>query len=225
MTLERCLCVALPLKVQLILTSSRATTTIIIIYVIVLAANIAPVYYTTRFVMLPHPSMPNMTWLDIAFTENLASVEKYSFPINNGAVPFATFAIISVSTIVLVVALTSKTKWRQMSTVPGNSGSVSRRDRAVCKMVVLIALMFIICYTPICGIFIGIIVVPEFSILGHYKNLNSTLVSFSYILESANASCNIFIYYNTSTRYRQAFKQVFTNAYLLQKKRTTTFLK
>lgn len=212
------------IQVQLILTSSRATTTIIIIYVVVLAANIVPVYYTTRFVMLPHPRKPNATWLEIAFTEDLASVEKYSFPINNGALPFATFAIISVSTVVLVVALTSKTKWRTMSTAPGNSGSASSRDKSVSKMVVLIAVMFICCYTPICGIFIGMIAVPDFSILGHYKNLNSTLVSFSYILESANASCNIFIYYNTSSRYRQAFKQVFTKAYTLQKHRTTKLL-
>ncbi|CAG5119000.1 unnamed protein product, partial [Candidula unifasciata] len=192
--------------VKLIFTVKRVTIIIITIYIVILSGYMAPVYYTTRFAMLPHPRKPNTTWLGIAYTEDQPVVEKFSFAINNCLIPFTTFTIISVSTVVMVNSLRRKTKWRKISTGPNNSSSPSSRDKSVSKMVVLIAILFIVCYAPVCLLFIGKLVVPDISILGSYRNLNGVLISFAYMLETINASFNIFIYYNMSSRYREAFR-------------------
>lgn len=196
-------------QIKTIITAKRATIIIIFIYIVIFFGNVAPVYYCTRFAMQPNPNIPNATWLGLTFTEDRPIVDRYSFAINNCFLPFTAFTVISVSTIVLVVKLRSKTKWRKKSTAPGKSDSMSVRDQSVSKMVVMISTVFIICYTPVCVIFIGMIVVPKLSIDGTYGNMFGIVFSFAYILESINASFNIFIYYNMSSRYRQIFRQTF----------------
>jgi hypothetical protein len=142
----------------------------------------------------PHP-FENRTWLGIGVTDDRETVERYAFAINNCFLPFSAFAVISVSTVALVLKLRNKSKWRKTSTAEGKSDPLSIRDQTIAKMVVMISTVFIICYTPVCVIFIGMIVVPTLSTGNtEYGNMFAIVFSIAYILESINASFNVFIY-------------------------------
>lgn len=178
------------------------------IFVVIIVSNCAPVYYTTPFGIVNHPFL-NKTWIAIEFTSYRRPIEKYTFAINSILLPFSAFALVVVSTIILVIKLKSKTKWRQKSTAPGRSDTLSSRDQSVSRMVVVISSIFIGCYIPVCVIFIGMVIEPKLSVDGTYGNMFAILFSFAYILESINASINIFVYYKVSSRYKAVFRQTF----------------
>lgn len=196
-------------QIKTIVTPKRVTIAIIIIFVIIFAGEVVPMYYCTRFALVRHPFRKNRTWVGLRFTPDRKEVDRYSFAINNCFLPFTAFALITISTVVLVVKLRGKTNWRKKNTATVQSDSLSSRDQTVSKMVVMISTVFIICYTPVCVIFIGMIVVPKLSIDGTFGNMFAIVFSFAYILESINASFNIFIYYRVSSRYRQVFREAF----------------
>jgi hypothetical protein len=178
---------------------------------------VAPVYYSTRFLKQPHP-FENRTWLGIGVTDDRTTVERYAFAINNCFLPFTAFAVISVSTVVLVMKLRRKKKWRKKSTKEGKSDALSIRDQTVAKIVVMISTMFIIYYMPVCVIFTAMIVVPKLSIDGQYGNVFAVVFSIALLPESINASFHIFIYYKVSSRYRQAFRETFCRGSNLRSK-------
>lgn len=196
-------------QIKRILTHKRVATINIAVYIVTYFSNAAPVYYSTRFSAVPHPRKPNTTWLGIIFTNDGPLVDKYSYIINSCFLPFTAFTSICVSTCILVTMLKIKSQWRSKSTAAGSSDSLSARDHRVSKMVVMISTLFIVCYTPDCVIFIGIVSIPNFSVSGSFRNFNAALISFSYILESVNASFSILIYYSTSSKYRRSFRQCF----------------
>ncbi|CAL1541310.1 unnamed protein product, partial [Lymnaea stagnalis] len=206
-TLERCLCIAMPLKIKIIFTPKRVTIIMVSIFVI-LIASVSPVYYANRYGMKFFPDR-NKTLLGLIYTPDREQVEKVSFTINNIIVPFSAFLTILSCTIILVVKLKNKTKWRQRSAVSGQSETMSSRDQKVTRMVVMISTLFIVCFTPICVLFIGMTVEPGLSIDGKYHNMFFVVFSFGYILETTNSALNIFIYYNMSTKYRDVFRQLF----------------
>lgn len=181
------------------------------IYFIIFISYVTPGYHSTMFAMVEHPRKPNSTWLGISYSKDGAIIEKYSFVINNFLLPFNAFTVISISTVVLVIKLKSKTKWRQKFTasLASDSRSTSSRDQTLSKMVVMISTMFIICYAPVCVIFVFLIAVPTACRDGIFGNVYRILFSFAYILESINASFNIFSYYKVSSRYRQICRQTF----------------
>lgn len=175
---------------------------------IVLCSSAAPVYFVNRLAMTELPAK-NRTVLTLVHTEHRESVEALSFTINNVIIPFVSFIIIIICTIILVVKLRVKAKWRTMSTSSTQAESISNRDTKVTKMVVIISGLFIFSFIPVCINFIAMSLVPEFSIGGKYENISLVMMGIGFLLESANSSANIFIYYHMSSRYKQAFHQLF----------------
>ncbi|XP_005100342.2 allatostatin-A receptor [Aplysia californica] len=206
-TFERCLCIAIPLKVKNIITPKRVVIVIVSIFVI-LIGSVAPVYYSNRYGMKFFPDR-NKTLIGLVFTDDRKEVEGISYVINNIFIPFSAFAVVIVCTVILVVKLQNKTRWRNESTAAGQSDNFSNRDQKVTKMVTMISTLFIICFTPVSLIFIGKTVVAGLSIDGRYHNLYFVLFSFAYILESTNSAVNIFIYYEMSSKYRSVFDETF----------------
>ncbi|XP_005100340.1 allatostatin-A receptor-like [Aplysia californica] len=206
-TFERCLCIALPLKVKNIITPKRVAIVIVCLFII-LIASVSPVYYVNR--IGPKLSQKrNRTVIGLLFTEDREEVEAISFAVNNVIVPFCAFFVVIVCTVTLVVKLRSKTKWRKETASAGKSDNFSGRDQKVTKMVMMISTLFIVCFTPVSVMFIGMTVEPELSIDGQYRNLFFILFSFGFILESTNSALNIFIYYEMSSKYRTVFNHTF----------------
>lgn len=168
----------------------------------------SPVYCVNRFAWKFYPNR-NKTIIGLVYTEDRESVEKVSFAINNVFIPFSSFVTVLICTIVLVVKLQRKTKWRQKVTTTDNFDTAAKRDQKVAKMVVTISTLFISCFIPVCIIFLAMTLTPEFSIDGKYKNIFIVVFGLSFILESTNSAVNIFIYYRMSSKYRTVFRKLF----------------
>lgn len=127
---------------------------------------------------------------------------------------FSAFVIIIVCTAVLAIQLKQKTKWRMKSTVSVQGDNISDRNQKVAKMVVMISLLFIVCFTPITALYVAMSMVSEISVTGKYRNIQTIIGAIGYLLESINSSANIFIYYDMSSKYKAAFNMMFFKATL-----------
>ncbi|BFZ07855.1 hypothetical protein BsWGS_10894 [Bradybaena similaris] len=205
-TLERCLCVSMPLKVKNIATSKRTCIAIVSIFVVLTATGstqflyyrMGPKFYLER----------NKTLLGIIYTEDHVYYHKIAFPVNLVFVPNLAFVIVIVCTIKLVTQLKNKGKWRMASATTEEAARLTSANMKVAKMVVTISVLFICCFTPLSITSILISAVPGFSIDGKLGNFISVLAGIGFLLESVNSSVNIIIYYNMSSKYRDTFHQI-----------------
>lgn len=206
-TAERCLCITTPLKIKQIITPKRTTVTVCAIYTITIASFI-PEYQTSYLSWKFYPHR-NKTMIALFFTSNRKSLEGLVYFFYS-ILGISAFTTVIVFTVVLIVALKKKTRWRKTANVDKCSGeSISNRDKKTVSMVVLIATVLIVCYTPGIAVSLVTFFVPEVSIIGKYVNMFFVLWSFAFMFDALNASVNIFLYYNMSSKYRETFHQMF----------------
>ncbi|CAL1543382.1 unnamed protein product [Lymnaea stagnalis] len=205
---ERCLCITLPLKIKQIITPRRTTVILVAIYVLMMA-SFTPEYVTAYIDWKFYPDK-NRTLLGLVFTKERKSVEGLTF-LMYGILGKLSFLAVILFTVILVLSLRRKTKWRKKS-IFGNrqSEKISNRDKKTINMIILIALILIVCYTP--GIILSMVTVfePEFSIIGKYVNLFFAIWSFGFLFETINSSVNIFLFYKMSSKYRRSFNEMFS---------------
>lgn len=190
-----------------LLTPKRVTAIIICLFV-VLMGSAAPVFCANRlsFEFVPER---NKTLLALVYSPDRESIERVSFLINNVTIPFGAFVTIIICTTILVTSLRKKTRWRKTSVASSKSEAFSSRDEKISQMVVMISVLFIVCFIPVSILFIVMVVWPAFSLDGSQRNIFIVMFSFAFILESANSAMNIFIYYRMSSKYRSVFRRLF----------------
>lgn len=198
-TLERCLCVTLPLKVKNVFTPKRTVLYLEIVY-IVMVASVFPCFYTMRPAMIFDP-LKNKTLFGILFLEDREMIENITFVTNN-AIPGIALCQVVVCTAILVANLRQKSKWRLQATSAHSSMAMSTRDNKAVKMVVLISVIFIICYVPSMVAFVYVLVYPDARVDGLQRNLVYAVFSVLFHLESINAGVNIFIYFCMSSKFK-----------------------
>ncbi|XP_005091363.1 free fatty acid receptor 3-like [Aplysia californica] len=207
---ERCLCIAIPLKVKSIITRKLVITVNVMVFVIMFLSMI-PVYTTAYYDWKFYPDV-NRTLLGILYTANKKEVLGISIFFTDFAGPFSSFAIVIVSTVIIRIKLRQKATWRQTasnSAANSSSGELPKKERKVVAMVTTISIIFIICFTPVSLLHSAEAIEPEFDIIGKYKNLNWILYSFGFLLEAFNSSINIFVYFRMSSKYQEAFRRLF----------------
>lgn len=207
MTAERCLCVAFPLHIKQIITTRRTTAIIGLIYSVTLVSAV-PIYTVNQLGWKFYPEF-NQTLLGIVMTsENTAGITIVYF--THAFSGLLSFMVIIVLTAILMTKLREKSTWRKKACAQqDSSGSVSSRDRTTMAMVVLIASVLIVCYTPSTLLAVTTVWEPEFSVGGRYNNLYYVLWSCAFFMETINSSANIFLYLKMSSKYRQAFQEMF----------------
>lgn len=209
-TAERCLCITFPLKIKDIITPKRTTVVILSIYISTWMSGI-PVYCTTYLDWKFYPDR-NRTLLGLMFTEHQNITERVAYFIH------AIFGVLSVMgvaifTSILIRKLGETSLWRKSVNIQqAKSESLSARDRTAIFMVVLVAILLLICYTPSVILCVTTFLVPEFCVSGKYYNLYHFLWAFALIVETINSSVNIFLYLKMSTKYRRTFKYMFLGA-------------
>ena len=204
-TMERCLCIAMPLKVKMLITPKRTSIVITAIFILVFCSA-APVFTVILADWKFYPER-NKTLLGVVFAPNRAEVETVAFAFNN---LYGYIAMISVTifTIILVINLKSNSKWRQGTSTASSSESkneATTRDKRVVKMVVTISTMFVVCFFPITAVVVGTMVEPGFGKGGRYRNIYHSICSLCYAMETVNAAANFPIYMKMSSRFRVAF--------------------
>ncbi|XP_005108995.1 uncharacterized protein LOC101856054 [Aplysia californica] len=206
---ERCLCIALPLKIKRILTRRRTKITIVSIFILMICV-FSPFYYSTRLSWVLDP-VRNTSLLSITFAEEREIVDSIVFMIQGVIINTFTFITVICCTIILVIKLNSKTKWRQATACKGLGGKeeFGAKEKKVVKSVILISTIFIVCFMPAAVTFLAMFLEPEFNAGGKYENLCIAAASFVFTMETVNSSVNIFVYLNMSSKYREMFMTIF----------------
>lgn len=189
------------------MTSSRVSVLIVIVFVILLS-SVAPLYVVNKLGLKFFPGR-NKTLLGLVLTSDREKVERASFAINNVFIPFSAFIVVSVCTVTLVVTIRKRSAWRVKSTTATQADNITSKNQRVAKMVVVISALFIACFVPISALFVAMVIEPELSIDGTYRNTLIVVGGLGFVLESINSSVNIFIYYHMSSKYRCIFHQIF----------------
>lgn len=207
-TAERCICIALPLKVKQIITPARTKCIVISIFLLMFA-SVVPEYSTVYFGLKYKPDR-NRTVLGILFTSTRKRVVGFVF-IFHSILGISSFLAVAIITVILVIKLRQKSKWRQKSTCDNEqNAAMSSRDKKTVTMVLLIATILIICFIPTVTLLTVAFIVREFSITGKYSSIFHVMWSLAFFFEAVNSSVNIFLYYNMSSKYRQTFNEIFS---------------
>lgn len=159
-TFERCVCIALPLKVKTIITPKRTMCVVTGIF-IVMIASVCPVYYAITLGPIYDTSV-NRTVISLVYRRNGHYIESVSFSINLFA-QLSSFVFVIVCTIILVRNLHRKCRWRRKST---STDVITQRDKKVMKMIILLSIIFIVCFLPSAVNLIVMIIIPGYSIMG-----------------------------------------------------------
>lgn len=208
-TAERCLCIAVPLKVKQIITPARTKIIVISIFVFMIL-SLVPEYATIYFDWKVTPPW-NTSRVGMIFRNSRQNVVGFVF-ILHAVLGLTSFFTVILLTSALVVKLKRKATWRKKSTFDNDqSEAISSRDKKTMTMVVLIAGVLIVCFIPGVTLHTAGFFEPGLNLVGKYSNLFHIGWSFAFLFEAINSSVNIFLYYNMSTKYRQTLRALFFN--------------
>lgn len=197
------------LKVNDIVTPKRVCVATTVIFGVFTMSG-CPMYFVYNLGNKFFPER-NKTLIGIVYVGDRDSFDTVYYPVNFFVVPFSAFIVIFVCTLILVIELNNKVKWRQSSSVSSKADNLTSSNKRVVKMVIMISALFIICFLSNSIMSVAMAIVPELSIDGKFSNLLTLLGGVGFILESINSSANIFIYYHMSSKFRDTFLQLFTN--------------
>lgn len=206
-TIERYLCVVTPLKVKNIITRTRTIIVVILIFLSQMLTTF-PTYYSTYidWKFVPHR---NRSMLGLHRIPNWEQMENVSFVLQ-ATMQAGSFTLLIFFTVLLVVSLRRKSEWRQSSSSEAQKGSISTRDRKLVRMVVLIAMILIICFTPGMICFSAMAFEPGLIVGGVYDHVFFVVGSFTFICQTINSSVNLFVYYSMSSNFRFTFHETFS---------------
>ncbi|KAH9505319.1 hypothetical protein Btru_059251 [Bulinus truncatus] len=202
-TLERCLCVLLPLKVKTIFTPGRTLLVMVLVYVINIASFI-PVYSSMQLVWA-YSGVQNRSILSLVFKDKRTVVEGLSYVINN-AILTAGVILLFIFTFLLMVLVKVKARWRKENAADKDQVKMTTaRDTKLMVMVLAVALVVVGCVTPRLLLTAVSAAVPDFNFGGRYETVFRTAHYVLYIFAAVDSTVNILIYYTISANYRQAF--------------------
>ncbi|KAH9507557.1 hypothetical protein Btru_051466 [Bulinus truncatus] len=184
-TIERCICIAAPMKVKSLFTPKRTAIYIVCVYIIMLV-SVSPIYYTARFASKFIPDK-NTTLLGITFIQDRNDIEIVSFHINN-LLPLTAFLLIIAGTSILVLKLKQISKWRLKVAAVNRSEEMLSRDTKIVKMVVFLSTIFISCYLPGTIVFIWMMLDPELRLDGKHSYMFEAAFATLFLLEALNSS-------------------------------------
>ncbi|XP_012943210.1 tachykinin-like peptides receptor 86C [Aplysia californica] len=199
-TLERCLCIAMPLKVKTIITPRRTIYVILGIYLAMFAC-VVPALYSVYLGPKLYP-LRNETKIGLIFIPNGPYIETFSTMLYAFSQIASFFAVI-VCTAILVQNLIRKSKWRESTSSTAQQESFSNRDKKIVKMILLIAVIFIVCFLPSTASFIAQTIKPEYNFVGRYQNLFLLSWAIFTSVAAVNSTVNIFVYYKMSSKYKE----------------------
>ncbi|CAL1543817.1 unnamed protein product, partial [Lymnaea stagnalis] len=205
-TFERCVCIALPLKVKSIITATRAKVVVVMSFLLV-AGSAAPEFYVNQFVWKFYPEK-NVSLIGLHFIEDRDRFENVTFVLNNVLMQYLAFVAVIICTIILVVKLNEKTRWRSATARGDNTAAISVKDKKVVKMISFISAIFIASYLPSSILFMAMAIKRDFHPSGYFNIFHVTW-SLAFMLEGINSTVNIFVYYKMSSKYHRMFHRTF----------------
>lgn len=206
-TLERCLCVIIPLKVKTVVTPRLAVSvlaSIFLVHLLSLIPDYSACYLDWRF----DPEY-NRSVLGLLFTEGFDHMAVLSFTLAAYTQSISFLAVL-LFTITLVIKMKQKSRWRAVMAHVGSDPhkKTQKRDTETVKMVTLIAGIYCACYAPTMSAYLATSIESQFFFLGHYKNVFVVAWSVVFVADSINSSVNIFVHYRMSSKFRSTYDQL-----------------
>ena len=219
-SLERYLCVFIPLKIKRIFTPRRTCIVMVCIFVAVVPPmlNIYFKYpHTWRFFPELNHSLLTIISVDDTLTEMVFTIFQVYISI---ILPISSFLVVTFCTLLLTISLNRSKKWRDSnrtvsSNQHGQTGSAdatkakTNKETRIVKMVVAVATVFIISTIPSCVHIIIVMLFPQFDINGRYGNIFNVTGNAFFVIDLINCSVNIIIYFRMSTKFRQTAIELF----------------
>ncbi|CAL1544290.1 unnamed protein product, partial [Lymnaea stagnalis] len=234
-SLERCACVAFPLKVKSIFTPRNTGVMTFTIFAVLLASNML-IYYPREFQMKSNPNL-NLTRLTmVILTDRLNSAAAIN-AILFISLPFINVILIIGCAVVLIIKLERSQKWRQHAqsgdqpikrspqklirlrpkTTPEHRNGKklkksihSAKELKLTKMITSLTMIFLVCNMPSNGLLAASIFVPGFTSTGKFAELFQMLHSVAFFLETVNSSVNLLVYYAMSSKFKAEFMKLLT---------------
>ncbi|GFN74513.1 chemosensory receptor a [Plakobranchus ocellatus] len=223
-SLERCLCILVPLKVRRLITPKGTFIAMLIIILLTFCPSFFT-YIRYKFVWEFNPYL-NRTILNTTPVNSEFAIlfEKISIAIFGVLQPLLAFSIALICTVLLVVQLRKISSWR-MSAMSAKSqrvqteenpaasssaaeASISKKDERLVRMVVAIAIIFILSYFPTCIILLCYVVFDEFNLFGVYRRLYIVSGLIITAGQPLSGSVNILIYYKMASKFRSVFRRL-----------------
>nr|KAG5693114.1 hypothetical protein BaRGS_014064 [Batillaria attramentaria] len=204
---ERCLCVAMPLKAaNLIKTRTVGAMIAATLVVIQTACCIYPL------------ELEIGSALDLATGEVLYFLALTQFYFDNQklidvventflmiVIPFTTFIVVTAATAVTVVKLKRAITWRETS---GSDSTINKRQMALAKMLVVVSCVYILTAAPNLALGLSRLTVPGFLPSERFANIFLASHLLYLMLAMFNSSVNFFIYATNSSRDDRALQKV-----------------
>ncbi|GFO43611.1 chemosensory receptor a [Plakobranchus ocellatus] len=220
---ERCLCILVPLKVKELITSKSTLTAMIIIFIFTFCpCVVAFIRYRFKWVFYPYL---NATILDVVPMDNEYIIQiDYIIGVICGFIqPLLAFFIVLICTIFLVVQLRKLSSWRMSVTSaksqwqhkPGENPApdsppaqdrISNKEERLVRMVVAIAVIFIVSYIPTCVMLLCSTIFEEFAYFGIYRRMYIVCGLLTSLAQKVSGGVNILIYYYMASKFRSALR-------------------
>ncbi|KAK6961106.1 FMRFamide receptor [Biomphalaria glabrata] len=203
-TVERFMCVSLPLKVRTIITPTVSIVTSVTVFCVVIA-TVVPAFLASRLGPT-YNARVNKTTLGLIHPPMAASLESVTM-MAMVIFQLLAFGVVTACTFALIRSFTRTVQWRNQ--VSNSSSSLTGRDKKLVKMVIFISVSFIVFSIPGVVINCMMIFIKEFKVTGLYKNLFVTLFSTFFPMDGLNSLVNFFIFLYMSTKFRNIFMSMF----------------
>ncbi|KAL8568173.1 hypothetical protein ACOMHN_027696 [Nucella lapillus] len=200
--LERCVCVVLPLKAaSLLRTRTMAALIAGIVGLIQLAAVVYPLHLEIGSRRDPETGKTILFLTSSEFyVRNKLLYSVVEDTLLMVVVPVITFITVVISTIVTVLELNLRLRWRQLSS--SSEGSATRQQVKLVKMLVVVSCIYIVTAAPNVALGLTHSLVPDFRLNRRYANIFLASHLMYMILAMANSSINFFVYVTMSSRFR-----------------------
>ena len=210
---ERCLCVLSPLRFQTLLQTRTMAIIIVAVYVVPLGFYFV---MATRYRIACVFDLTSESVVYIGatseFYRNHEKLINYLDSFVYGAgIPMVVIVVVTTATIITAIKIRRAAAWRAGTSsangrsLSSSSSPISPKELVLTRMLIGVAVLFIVCISPLALFRIVSLFLPDMNIGGRYHNLYLTRHSIAETLSYANATFNIFVYYTMGLRYREAF--------------------
>ncbi|KAK3777839.1 hypothetical protein RRG08_038087 [Elysia crispata] len=217
-TVERCLCFVMPLRVKSLITPRRSAIIVAAIFAL-MTFNLVLAYVAMQLDWRLDPGR-NKTMIGTVLTRHDSSeLLNIRNIISLCSQLFSLLALV-VSNIALAVAVKKQAKWRarivitapqQNQTAASNrtADSTTYRNRRLARMIQFLSLILFVTYFFSSVIYLISQFVREFNFYGRYKNEYRSFWMVALAAQGLNSSVNIVFYYRMNIKYRNRFNKMF----------------
>ena len=210
-SVERCLCVFLPMKA---VTLMKTRTMAALIAATILTLQSLCLLYPLKLEVVEYRNARgtnNTAIFVIQFTQLYAdnpALHILENVILMTVIPFFTFAVVVVATALTVIQLRRATVWRSSASVStsANAAGITRKERGLVTMLVTVNCVFIITASPNIALGLTRSLVYDFWLTRRYANIYMAAHGWLLGLGVLNSSINFFVYVVRSSRFRQELR-------------------